>query len=177
MRKLSILGALVVLMVAASLTVAASPSPSSSPAPTPAPSPSPTSGSGATTAPSTTSTAPSTTAPKWSADIHPIHKVWGVADVDQFTDGRGDLHLHLRGLDEKDQWTVSLQGGTIENPNADEQIAFLSGADVVRNGSDLLTVKLDPAQMDAFRKDRASDGVVVFVSDGTRQSAAEFPVG
>ncbi len=176
MRKLSMLGALAVLMVAASLTVAASPSPSASPTATPTPTPS-TSGSGTTTAPSTTSTTSTTTSPKWSADVHPIHKVWGMADVVQFADGRGDLHLHLRGLDAKDQWTVTLQGGTIEKPNADQPIAFLSGADVVRNGADLLTVKLDQAQMDAFRKDRASDGVVVFVSDGTRQSAAEFPAG
>ncbi len=176
MRKLSILGAIAILMLAATMTVAASPSPS--PSASPAPSATPAS----TATPATTGTgsgSPSATttaaAVEPSAVIHPIHNVWGVAKVHELADGNADLNLHLHGLRADDQWTAVVQGGTIEKPNGDQIIATLSGPDVSANGTDVLTVKLDKDQLHAFRRDRKSDGVVVFLTDGTRQSAAEFP--
>ncbi len=48
--------------------------------------------------------------------------------------------------------TVTVEGGTIRKPNADQSIATLSGADVLRSGADVLTVRLDETQMDALSR-------------------------
>jgi hypothetical protein len=175
MNRLAFIGAALALLVAATVTVAASPSPSpaaspaatphatATPAPTPAASPS----SG------TSTTVPAEQGQTWSADVNPVD-VTGSATVVQQADGTGVMSLKLTGLVNEAHWTVDIQAGTIEMPSARVRIALKQGDEVTKTAPDTITVKLTKDEMKAFAKAQKSTGVVVFISDGTRLSAATF---
>jgi len=169
MRKLSILGISVLLIIGAGLTVAASPSPS--PAASPAASPS---SGGATTTPATTpATAGSPSS--WSATVAPQVGLTGSIHVRELGDGTGRVDVRLVGLDRTAPWVIELTGGTPSNPNLGDMIAVRSGSSVARTGIDTIVLSLSKAEMTAFRNDRAKFGVVVSISDGTHESVASIP--
>jgi len=179
MSRLAFIGAALALLVAATVTVAASPSPS--PAASPAASPSATAKPAATPAPtpaaspssSTTTTTQAKQGQTWSANVNPVD-VTGSATVAQQADGTGVMTLKLTGLVDEAHWTVDIQAGTIEMPSARVRIALKQGDEVTKTAPDTITVKLTKDEMKAFTKAQKSTGVVVFISDGTRLSAATF---
>jgi hypothetical protein len=161
MRKLSILAPVAVLTLGAGMTLAASPA-SSTP--------------GSSSAAGAASTA-STTATSWSAKVRPLDAVTGGLTVSRATDGTGVLTLKLDGMRQDAAWSVDVEGGTAARPIETDEIAERSGADVVRTGTDTLTIHLTRAEMDAFVKDQAKSGIVVSISDGSRQAVATLPAG
>jgi hypothetical protein len=177
-NRLAFVGAALALLIAATVTVAASPSPSPSASPgatahptaspTPAASPTPT----ATPKPSATP-APVKQGQTWTADVTPVN-VTGNATVVQRADGTGVMTLKLTGLVDEQSWKVDVQAGTIEMPSERVQIALKQGDDVTKIAPDTITVRLSKDEMKAFAKAQGSTGVVVFVTDGTRLSAATF---
>jgi hypothetical protein len=177
MSRFAFIGAALALLAAATVTIAASPSPApaASPAaspratahPTPSPSPAAAPSSGSTT------TAPVKGAQTWSATVNPVD-VTGNATVAQQADGTGVMTLQLTGLVNEAHWTVDIQAGTIEMPSARVRIALKQGDEVTKTAPDTVTVKLTKDEMKAFAKAQTSIGVVVFISDGSRLSAATF---
>jgi len=171
MRKLSILGISVLLIIGAGLTVAASPSPS--PAASPAASPS---SGGATTTPATTpATGTAGSSSSWSAAVAPQVGLTGSIHVRELGDGTGRVDVRLVGLDRTAPWVIELTGGTPSNPNLGDMIAVRTGSSVARTGIDTIVLSLSKAEMTAFRNDRAKFGVVVSISDGTHESVASIP--
>jgi hypothetical protein len=178
MNRLAFLGAALALLVAATVTVAASPSPSPSASPSatahPAASPTPTASPRPTASPTPSPTsAPAKQGQTWTADVTPVN-VTGTATVVQQADGTGVMTLKLTGLVDEQDWTVDIQAGTIEMPSEHVQIALKQGDDVTKVAPDTITVRLSKDELKAFAKAQQSSGVVVFVSDGTRLSAATF---
>lgn len=173
MRKLSILGTIAVLTLGAGMTLAASPAPAT-------PSPSTSTGTGSsTTTPAPPSQASTQSAPQtsWSATVRPLHAVTGSVGFRQEANGTGVVTLKLAGMSQEAAWFVDIDGGTAARPNESDEIAERSGADVIRTGRDTLSIRLTKAEMDAFLKDRSRVGIVVSISDGSRQSVATLPAG
>lgn len=175
MSRLALIGAALALLVAATVTVAASPSPApaASPAATPYPTATPAPTPATSPSSGTTTTAPAKQAQTWAANVNPVD-VTGNATVVQQADGTGVMSLKLTGLVNEAHWTVDIQAGTIEMPAARVRIALKQGDEVTKTAPDTITVKLTKAEMKAFAKAQKSTGVVVFISDGTRLSAATF---
>jgi hypothetical protein len=183
MKRLAFVGAAFALLVAATVTVAASPAasptatPKSSPAatakPTASPSPSATPAPAASPAPGTTTTVPAEQNPTWSASVAPVD-ITGGATVVKNSNGTGTLTLKLTGMVDEATWKVDVQAGTIEMPSQRVRIALKQGDDVTKVAPDTIKVDLTKSEMKAFVKAQKSTGVVVFVSDGTRLSAATF---
>jgi ABC-type transport system substrate-binding protein len=161
MRKLSIIGTIFVLLLGASMTVAASPAPS------------PSAPNGTTTAPSTAST--TSTATTWSADLKPQTGVTGSVHFREASDGTGTVTLRLLGLARTAPWVVEIDGGSSTNPGIGPAIAVKSGSSVRRTGIDTLTIDLTKTEMRNFLRDLSKDGVIVAVSDGTHESVATLP--
>ncbi len=165
MRKLSMLGAIAALLLGAAATMAASPPPGTQPSTTPS-----------KPAPSTLSASqPASTQSSWTAQVQPLRAVTGSVTVAKNADGTGLVTLKLDGMGRNAAWIVDVDGGTIARPNERDEIASKRGDDVARTGADTLTVKLTAAEMRAFLRDQAKVGVVVFVHDGSRISAAAIP--
>lgn len=178
MNRLAFVGAALALLIAATVTVAASPSPSPSASPSatghPTASPTPAASPTPTASPKPTATpAPAKQGQTWTADVKPVN-VTGNATVVQQADGTGVMTLKLTGLVDEQSWKVDVQAGTIEMPSERVQIALKQGDDVTKVAPDTITVRLSKDEMKAFTKAQASTGVVVFVTDGTRLSAATF---
>jgi len=184
MNRLAFAGAALALLIAATVTVAASPSPSPSASPgasahptaspTPAASPTPTASPKPAATPTPTATpAPAKQGQTWTADVKPVN-VTGNASVVQQADGSGVMTLKLTGLVDEQSWKVDVQAGTIEMPSERVQIALKQGDEVTKVAPDTITVRLTKDEMKAFTKAQGSTGVVVFVTDGTRLSAATF---
>jgi hypothetical protein len=180
MNRLALIGAALAIPVSAAVAMAASPSPSPSAGATATPgaSASPTASpvpSGAPTAsPAPSATAQAVQAQTWSAQVQPV-TVTGTATVDQLADGRGTITLQLTGMVDEQAWTVDVDAGTIEMPRERVNIAFRSGDEVQRVAPDTIKIQLTKSEMDAFVKAQKSTGAVIFISDGTRLSAAVVP--
>ncbi len=173
MRKISIVSAAGLVVIAAGVAMAASPAPS----PTAAPSPAPTTRPQATPSPTTPATpAAGAAASTWSAAIKPLTVTTGQATVVEGKNGGGTITIKLVGLLADVRWTVDVDGGTVAKPleAARHEIAFRAGLGVEKISSDTIRIHLTKAEMKAFLADRSSMGVVVLVSDGTNRSAATF---
>jgi len=183
MKQLAFVGAAFALLAVATVTVAASPaaSPGASPKASPAatahplasPRPTATPAPAASPAPGTATTVPTEQNPTWSANVAPVD-ITGGATVVQNSDGTGTLTLKLTGMVDEATWKVDVQAGTIEMPSERVRIALKQGDEVTNIAPDSITVQLTKDEMRAFVKAQKSTGVVVFVSDGTRLSAATF---
>jgi len=85
------------------------------------------------------------------------------------------ITLKLTGLVNELPWTVDVDGGTVAIPDELTGIDFMSGNEVDRVGMDTIRVHLTKADMATFVRTQRREGVVIFVSDGTRLSAAQIP--
>jgi hypothetical protein len=135
---------------------------------------------GATSSPAAAGKAAAKAAPSpsakssWQAQVAPV-TVSGTANVQQQADGTGIITLQLTGLVNEQPWTVDVQGGTIERPQENVRIALKTNDEVQRVAPDTIQVHLTKQEMTGFTQAIQSKGVVMFVSDGTRLSAAVFP--
>ncbi len=169
MNKLAFAGAaLAVLMVSA---VAFAASPSASPAASPSASPSASPGATASPTAAPQASASPTPATSWTAQVNPV-QVTGSATIARQADGTGLLTLQLSGMINEVSWTVDVDAGTLDRPQENVNIAHKAGDDVKRVEPDKIQVRLTAQEMDQFAKALANKGVVIFVSDGTRVSAA-----
>lgn len=179
MKQLAFVGAAFACLVAATVTVAASPaaspsaSPKASPAATASPGPTATPAPAASPAPGTATTVPTEQNQTWSASVAPVD-ITGGATVVKNSDGTGTLTLKLTGMVDEATWKVDVQAGTIEMPSQRVRLALKQGDEVTKVAPDTIKVQLTKNEMHAFVKAQKSTGVVVFVSDGTRLSAATF---
>jgi len=178
MNRFAALGAALVLILGATMVVAAA---------SPAPSTSPTSKPSATTAPSATSkptaspsaspsATPATAGQVFNATVNPL-QISGSATVRQLSGGGATVTLTVSGLLDDQPWFVDIDGGTVARPNEGMEIAWKAGSDVMRVDSDTIRVHLTKAEMARFLKAQSTIGVVATVSDGTRVGYAEFHAG
>ena len=181
MRKYAAPVALLTLMLsgAAVLAATSSPSPAAKASPTPRPSVSATakptaSPSAAPSAsPSASQAAQAKAEPSFSARVKPL-QIGGMATLRELKAGGALVTLKLTGLVENERWLVDIDGGTIARPNENMEIAFRSGEQVTRLGTETIRIRLTKAEMSRFAKARRHGGVVAEVSDGTRIASAEF---
>lgn len=181
MRRSAFLAAAAVSLFGASVALAAAspaPSPSAAPQASGTPRPSAAASAAPTSSPSakpTPSASPSTAPaePSFNATVQPL-EISGTATVVEAADKTGTVTLKLTGLVDEQRWTVDLEAGTITRPNERVEIAFKSGSDVTRLGTDTIRIRLTKAEMAAFLHARANGGAVAVVSDGTRLGYAEF---
>lgn len=174
MRRFGLLGAIGALVLGGAVVMAASPSPSPSASPTAHPSATPKPSASPTASPSASTSTKSTATKIWVANIQPVN-VTGRASVHRETNGTGVITLRLTGLVNELPWTVDVDGGTVAIPDELTGIDFMSGNEVDRVGMDTIRVHLTKADMATFIRTQRREGVVIFVSDGTRLSAAQIP--
>ena len=174
MRRFGFLGAIGALVLGSAVVMAASPSPSPSASPTAHPSATPKPSASPTASPSASTSTKSTATKIWVANIQPVN-VTGRASVHRETNGTGVITLRLTGLVNELPWTVDVDGGTVAIPDELTGIDFMSGNEVDRVGMDTIRVHLTKADMATFIRTQRREGVVIFVSDGTRLSAAQIP--
>ena len=174
MRRFGLLGAIGALVLGGAVVMAASPSPSPSASPTAHPSATPKPSASPTASPSASTSSKSTGTKIWVANIQPVN-VTGRASVHRESNGTGVITLRLTGLVNELPWTVDVDGGTVAIPDELTGIDFMSGNEVDRVGMDTIRVHLTKADMATFIRTQRREGVVIFVSDGTRLSAAQIP--
>lgn len=181
MRRSAFLAATAVSLIGASVALAAAgptPSPSAAPHATSTPRPSAAASMAPTSSPSakpSPSVNPSNTsaATSFSATVKPL-QISGTATVAEAANRTGTVTLKLTGLVDEQRWTVDIEAGTIARPNERVEIAFKSGSEVTRVGTDTVRIHLTKAEMAAFLHARTHGGVVAVVSDGARLAYAEF---
>lgn len=190
MNRFALIGAALAVLVCGAVAIAASPMPYASPgvspmaspgaSPIPAASPSAASSASPSTSPTVGSGSSSQSAPAqaqtWTADVNPVN-IQGKATVTKNADGTGTLVLQLTGMVNEQNWTVDVEPGYVQHPNAANTIALKRGSDVTRIAPDKIQVKLTKSEMQDYEHALSSNpgGVTVFVSDGHRLSAANIP--
>ena len=173
MRRFAILGAGMALMLGAVVVAAASPTPSPSPRPSASPGASAAPVSPAAPVTPATPNKPTATQPTFTAQVQPL-QLAGSATVAELKGGVGTMTLKLSGLLGEQRWTVDVEAGTVALPNERIEIAFRSGEQVTRLGTDTIRIHLTRAEMAAFLKAQKSGGAVAIVSDGARVAYATF---
>ena len=190
MNRFALIGAALAVLVCGAVAIAASPMPYASPgvspmaspgaSPIPAASPSAASSASPSTSPTAGSGSSSQSAPAqaqtWTADVNPVN-IQGTATVTKNADGTGTLVLQLTGMVNEQNWTVDVEPGYVQHPNAANTIALKQGTDVTRIAPDKIQVQLTKSEMQDYDHALSSNpgGVTVFVSDGHRLSAANIP--
>jgi hypothetical protein len=159
MNRLSLVAGAMAVPLVAAVAMAASPSAAPAAGPT------------ATPVAPQASTAPSTQSKTWTADVQPV-QIGGSATVTLNADGTGTISLQLSGLVNGAAWTVDVDGGTLDRPNELRSIAYRTGDQVKKVSPDTINIQLTKAEVDAFNTAYGNQGVVIFISDGSRLSAA-----
>lgn len=161
MNRLAFAGAAMAVLLLAAVAYAASPSaaPYASP--------------GATTAPKAAASpaAKGSPEPSWTAAVNPV-QVTGSATIQAQADGTGLLTLRLSGMVNEAPWTVDVDAGSLDRPLENASIAHKSGDEVKKIQPDTIQVRLTVQEMNQFSQALKANGVVIYVSDGTRLSAA-----
>jgi hypothetical protein len=95
--------------------------------------------------------------------------------VHELKSGGGTVTFKLSDILNGTAWSIRLERGTFEGPDARTLIAARSGDAVKHFLRDTISVHLTKTEMTDFRAALKKTGVVVFISDGTRLSVAKFP--
>jgi len=196
MNRFALIGAALAVLVCGAVALAASPLPSASPGgstlaspgasamaspdvsttPTASPSVSPSASPSLAPTSGSRSQRAASQARTWAADVNPVN-IQGTATVTRNADGTGTLLLQLTGMVNEQSWTIDVEPGYVQHPNAANTIAFKQGSEVTRIAPDKIQVTLTKIEMQDYDHALSANpgGVTVFVSDGHRLSAANIP--
>jgi hypothetical protein len=174
MRKLGLIGGTAATLVVAGVAMAATPSASPTPTTTPAPATSPApSTAPATTGSSSSAAATMSAASDASAAIMPFD-LRGQATIVPGSNGTATIRFAMRGLDPNQTWSVRVYRGTLGNFAKDSLLVSADRTNLDRLGSGTIHLKLTETQYRLVRDAKAKDGLVIRISDGTREAVVTF---
>jgi hypothetical protein len=181
MRKLGIAGGVAATVLGATVVMAAAPAPAATP--TPAGEPVTKTAPVAKSAPVTKSAPAATgatrapvaaTANPWSADVMPL-TLQGNATFVKHGNGTGTLTMKMQGLDPLARWTVTIVLGGTGSFESRTSLFHWTSSDIDRLGNGTLSVRLTKDEFASIAHARTADGLIILVSDGSRESLATFP--
>ncbi len=177
MRTLGLVGGTAATLVIAGVAMAATPSPTPTPAPTKAPVATPAPTKAPATTPSTGSGSTSSGAAastNLQARVVPFD-LSGMATVVPGAKDTATIRFAMQGLAPNAAWTVQIFRGGQGSLSKDRLLLTATRNDIDRLGDGTIRLHLDAAAYRQFRAARADAGVVILVSDGTRDALVTFP--